>query len=222
MEQGAGSSTMPKATKVFCACLLLCSSASPAPSLLAEDLKPEATYDKSWALIIGIEQYTLAPPLPGAVEEAKQVAQAFRQLGFDEITELYNKEATSRRVHQVLSDIFARKADRMGRVVVFFVGHTGIGRDSKGREVGYLVPADAQTNNIAKSLTIETLKELTRRSALKHTLVIIDAPIRGWETTALKPVSPEVDNGARTVQVIAAADKGEKSAKAEGKTFFVQ
>ena len=215
---------MRKPTRVWFILLscLSCGPASFVPSLRAEDLKPEARYDKSYALIIGIEQYTLAPPVPGAVEEAKQVAQAFRHLGFDEITELYNKEATSRRVHQVLTEVFAKKSDRTGRVVVFFAGHTGINRDSKGREVGYLVPADAQITNIGKSLTIETVKEFSRRSASKHTLIIIDAPIRGWETTALKPASPEADTGARTVQVIAAADKGEKSAKAEGKTFFAQ
>jgi tetratricopeptide (TPR) repeat protein len=66
------------------------------------------------------------------------------------------------------------------------------------------------------------LKDFTRRSASKHTLLIIDAPIRGWEATVLKQPSPEADTDARTVQVIAAADKGEKSAKAQGKTVFAQ
>ena len=215
---------MRKPSRAWCillSCLFFASS-SFVPSLRAEDLKPEPRYDKSFALIIGIEQYTQAPPVPGAVEEAKQVAQAFRHLGYDEITELYNKEATSRRVHQVLTEAFAKKADQTGRVVLFFVGHTGISRDSKGREVGYLVPADAQISNVGKSLTIETVKEFSRRSASKHTLIIIDAPIRGWDTTALKAGSAEADAGMRTVQIIAAADKGEKSAKAEGKTFFGQ
>lgn len=213
---------MQKTAKVWFVWLSLFSSVSSVPSLLAEDLKPEAVYDKSWALIIGIEQYTLAPPVPGAVEEAKRVAQVFRQLGFEDITELYNKDASSRRLHQVFTDIFTKKAGRMGRVVVFFVGHTGMTRDSKGKEVGYLVPADAQVNNVAKALTVETLKDFTKRSASKHTLMIIDAPIRGWDITALKPPSPEPDTDARTVQIIAAADKGEKSAKAQGKTIFAQ
>ncbi len=211
---------MQKTAKAWFVWLWLFSSVSSVPSLLAEDLKPDALYGKSLALIIGIEQYTLAPPVPGAVEEAKRVAQAFRQLGFEDITELYNKEATSRRLHQVFTDIFTKKAGRMGRVVVFFVGHTGMTRDSKGKDVGYLVPADAQINNVAKSLTVETLKNFTRRSASKHTLLIIDAPIRGWEAAALKQPPPETDTEARTVQVIAAADKGEQSAKAHGKTVF--
>jgi tetratricopeptide (TPR) repeat protein len=204
--------------------LLLCSSPAAAPTLLAEVVQSEALYDKSRALIIGIEQYSQASSVPGAVEEAKQVAQVFRQLGFEEIIELYNKEATSRRLHQALTDIFTRKVDRKGRVVVYFAGHTGIARDSKGRDLGYLVPADGQVNNAAKSPTVETLKEFSRRSPSKHTLLIINAPVRGWEATALKPLSPEAvtDTEARAVQVIARADKGDKSAKAGGKTLFVQ
>jgi tetratricopeptide (TPR) repeat protein len=208
-------------TNAWFVSLLFYSSAFCVPSLLAEDLKPAAVYDKSSALIIGIEQYALAAAVPGAVEEAKQVAQAFRQLGFEDITEIYNKEATSRRLHQALTDLFLKKGGRKGRVVVFFAGHTGTTRDTKGRDVGYVVPADVQINNMAKSLTVETLKDLTRRSASKHTLLIIDGPIRGWDT-APKPAPPETNGDARAVQVIAAADKGETSARADGKTVFLQ
>jgi hypothetical protein len=45
--------------------------------------KPEGLYYKSWAIVIGVENYLLAPKIPGAIEDAKAVAQAFRQLGFD-------------------------------------------------------------------------------------------------------------------------------------------
>jgi tetratricopeptide (TPR) repeat protein len=224
MEGKAGSTARWRRDWLALSGFFFCSLAASVPCLLAEDVTSDGLYDKSRALIIGIEQYPQAPSVPGAVDEAKQVAQAFRQLGFEEIIELYNKDATSRRLHQVLTDVFTRKVEGKGRVVVFFAGHTGITRDGKGRELGYLVPADAQVNNVAKSLTVETLKELTRRSTSKHTLLIINAPIRAWEATALKPISPEAeaDNEARAVQVIAAGDKGEKSAKAGGKTLFVQ
>ena len=203
--------------------LLFLSSPPSVPSLLAEVIKSEALYDKSRALIIGIEQYTQAPSVPGAVDEGKQVAQVFRQLGFDEIIELYNKDATSKRVHQALADIFARKVDGKGRVVVFFTGHTGIMRNNKGGDVGYLVPADAQVNKPAKSLTIETFREFTRRSPSKHTLLIVNAPVRAWEAATLKPMSPhvETDTEAPAIQVIARVDQREKTDKAEGKTPFV-
>ncbi len=203
-------------------CLAVCVVAATAPGLFAEVGKAEAVYDKSVALVIGIEQYLMAPPVPGAVEEAKQVARVLRQLGFEEITELYSKAATSRRVHQVLADMLTKQAGRMGRMVVFFAGHTGIARDGKGRDVGYLVPVDVQLNNAGKSLSVETFKDFTRRSGFTHTVLIVDGPFRGWDAGALKPMGPQMNAETRTVQVIAAADKGEQSARTGGKTLFGQ
>ena len=49
--------------------------------------KPEGLYYKSWAVIIGVENYLLAPPIPGAVNDAKTIAQALRQMGFDDVLE---------------------------------------------------------------------------------------------------------------------------------------
>src|SRR5262245_23668224 len=214
---------MGRAIRAWCvlSCLWLSGSAA-VPYLFAEEAPPETLYDKSRSLIIGIEQYPQGRSVPGAVDEAKQVAQAFRQLGFEDIIELYNKDATARRLHQALTDVFAKKVDRSGRVVVFFVGQTGTTRDGKGRDMGYLVPADAQPNNVAKFLTVETIKEFTKRSPSKHTVLIVDAPFRAWEVPVLKPVAPTAEAEARAVQVIAAAGRDEKSAKAGGKTLFAQ
>src|SRR4030095_12162173 len=162
--------------------LCLCASTATVPAALAQGVSQEALYDKSRALIVGIEQYPQGRSVPGAVEEAKQVAQALHQLGFEEIIELYNKEATARRLQQVLGEIFAKRVDRSGRVVVYFVGQTGITRDGKGRDVAYLTPADAQANNVIKSLTVETIREFSKRSPSKHTLFIVNAPFRAWES----------------------------------------
>ncbi len=198
-------------------------SAASVPEVFAEGGSAEALYDRSRALIIGIEQYPQGRSIPGAVDEAKQVAQAFRQLGFEEIIELYNKDASARRLHQAFSELFTKKVEHSGRVVVFFVGQTGTTRDGKGRDMGYLVPADAQATNVAKFLTVETIKEFTKRSPSKHTLLIVNAPFRASEAPALKPASPTAENDARAVQVIAAAGRDEKAAaKAGGKTLFVQ
>jgi tetratricopeptide (TPR) repeat protein len=201
--------------------LWLCGTTITDPSVLAEGVSPEALYDKSRALIVGIEQYPQGRSVPGAVDEAKQVAQAFRQLGFEEIIELYNKDATARRLQQVLGELFAKKVDRSGRVVVYFVGQTGTTRDGKGRDMGYLIPADAQGNNVMKSLTVETIREFSKRSPSKHTLLIVNAPFRAWEGSSGKAASPASETEARAVQVIAAAGRDEKLPKSGGKTPFV-
>ena len=191
--------------------------------------KPEGLYYKSWAIIIGIENYVLAPPIPGAISDAKKVTEAFRRLGFDEVIEFYDKEASSRRLHQLLDDMLPRKVGRMDRLVIFYVGHAGLMQDSEGQDRAYLVPFDAQVNNVTKSITVEHLKEFTRRSASKHTLLILDAPVFGWETTEPPGLSmegrmaPESDTDRRAVQVISAAgSKGEAAVRFERSSRFVE
>lgn len=190
--------------------------------------KPEGLYYKSWAVIIGIEHYVLAPPVPGAISDAKKVAEAFRRLGFDEVVEFYDKDASSRRLHQLLNDMLPRKVGRMDRLVIFYVGQTGAMPDSDGQDRGYLVPFDAPVNNAAKSITVEHLKEFTRRSASTHTLLILDAPVFGWEITEPSGPSlegrqlPEADMERRVVQVISAAGKGETPVRSETGSRFVE
>ncbi|HEY6973041.1 MAG TPA: caspase family protein, partial [Nitrospiraceae bacterium] len=153
--------------------------------------KPEVLYYKSWAVVIGIENYLVAPKLSGAIEEGKTIAQTFRQLGFEEVVELYDKDASLRRLQQTLTDFLPRKVGRQDRLIVYFVGHTGITQDPAGKDLGYLVPWDAQLGTVSKSITFEQLKEFTRRTASKHTLLIFDAAIRGWEETAAQQLSLE-------------------------------
>lgn len=190
--------------------------------------KPEGLYYKSWAIIIGIEHYVVAPPIPGAISDAKRVAEAFRRLGFDEVVEFYDKDASSRRLHQILNDMLPRKVGRMDRLVIFYAGHAGVMLDSDGHDRGYLVPFDAPVGNATKSITVEHLKEFTRRSASKHTLLLLDAPVFGWETTEPSGRSlagrldPESDTERRAVQVISAAGAGEAAARSEQGSRFVE
>ena len=197
-------------------------------SVSAQRGKPEGLYYKSWAIIIGVENYLLAPKIPGAIEDAKVVAQTFRQLGFDEVIELYDKDASVRRLQQTLSDFLPRKVGRHDRLVLYFVGHAGVTQDLDGKELGYLVPWDAQIGNVSKSVTFEQLKEFSRRSASKHTLFFLNAAVRGWEVSTAQPLSlegrlaPEDDTERRVVQVLTAGDKGEPLTQENGKSLFVQ
>jgi len=198
------------------------------PSAWAQLGKPEGLYYKSWAVVIGVENYLVAPKLSGAKEDGKAVAQAFRQLGFDEVIELYDNDASFRRLQQTLSDFLPRKVGRQDRLVIYFVGHAGITQDQSGKDLGYLVPWDAQLGNVSKSVTFEQLKEFSRRSASKHTLLMLDVAVRGWEVSTAQPLSlegriaPEDDLEKRAVQVLTAGDKGELVKRVQNRSLFVQ
>jgi tetratricopeptide (TPR) repeat protein len=199
------------------------------PPLASPQLgKPEGLYYKSWAIVIGVENYLLGPKIPGVIEDAKVVAQVFRQLGFDEVIELYDKDASARRLQQTLSDFLPRKVGRYDRLVIYFAGHAGVIQDLEGKELGYLVPWDAQRENVSKAVTFEQLKEFSRRSASKHTLFILNAAVRGWEVSIAQPLSlegrstPEGETDRRAVQVLTAGDKDEPLSQENGKSLFMQ
>lgn len=198
------------------------------PSASAQLGKPEGLYYKSWAIVIGVENYLLAQKIPGAIEDAKAIAQAFRRLGFDEVVELYDKDASVHRLQQTLSDFLPRKVGRHDRLVLYFAGHAGVTQDLAGKELGYLVPWDAQIGNVSKSMTFEQLKEFSRRSASKHILFFLNAAVSGWEVSMTQPLSlegrlaPEDDTEHRAVQVLTAGDKGESLSQENGRSLFVQ
>ena len=68
-----------------------------------------------------IQDYVVAPKTAEhAVTDAKTVAESFRRLGFDEVIELYNKDASFKRLTTLLNDILPRKVGRQDRLVVYF------------------------------------------------------------------------------------------------------
>jgi tetratricopeptide (TPR) repeat protein len=190
--------------------------------------KPEGLYYKSWGMVIAIDDYLVAPKLTGAIAEAKAVAETLRRLNFDEVVEIYNKDASFRRMNSILNDDLPRKVGRMDRVVIFFAGHAGTTLDMTGKELGYLVPWDAQPGHASKSITLDQLKDFSRRVMSKHVLFLLDAGISGWEVTPPQQLSlegraaPEAETEKRAIQVLTAASKGEMVVRKDGIGVFVQ
>jgi len=179
-------------------------------------------------VVIGIDDYLLASKLEGSNADGKAMAEALRKLGFDEVVEVYDKEASFRQMNFILTDYLPRKVGRQDRVVVFFAGHGGITKDQNGKDLGYLVPWDAQVGNVSKSITMDHLKEFSRRVMAKHTFFILDVPVEGWEVTPPQQLSlegrvaPEEETDKRAVQVLTAGGKSEKLARKDGVGVFVR
>ncbi len=204
-----------------CAVLLLWT-----PRSQAQLGKPEGLYYKSWAVVVGIEDYLVAPSLPGAVKNAKQVAEALRRVGFEEVIELYNKQASSKQLRHVLNDVMPRKLGRGDRLVLYFAGHAGETVDLNGKPLGYLVPWDAQIQGASKAITLDQLKEFGHRVMAKHMLLLLDTGVSGWEITPSQQLSlegrtaPEQDTDKRVLQVLSAGRFGESMVWADGQSPF--
>jgi uncharacterized caspase-like protein len=190
--------------------------------------RPEGLYYKSWGVVIGINDYLLAPKVEGAVADGKAVAAALRKLGFEEVVEIYDKDAAFRRMEFILTDYLPRKVGRQDRVVVFFAGLAGSTKDMNGKDLGYLVPWDAQVGNASKAISLDQLKDFSRRVMSKHVMFLLDASVAGWDVTPPQQLSlegrlsAEDDTDKRAVQILTAAGKGESLARADGSGVFVQ
>jgi Caspase domain len=137
----------------------------------------KAHYTASRALVIGIDQYSSAPPLSYAVSDATAVAETLvSSLGFkeSEVTVLTDQSATKAAILRAFLRFANDDVELDERVVVFFAGH-GRTRVGLRGDIGYLVPYDA---SMADASTFIRWDELTRNADIiraKHVLFIMDA-----------------------------------------------
>lgn len=189
--------------------------------------KPEGLYYKSWGVVIGINDYLVAPKLSWPKNDAKAMAEALRELKFDEVVEVYDKDASFRHLNSILDEYLPRKVGRMDRVVIFFAGHAGTVLDMHSKELGYLVPWDAQIGNVTKSVTLDDLKAFARRVMSKHILFVLDTGISGWDVTPPQQLSlegrltPEEETEKRSIQILTAGSKGETVVVKDGHSVFM-
>lgn len=136
-----------------------------------------AKYNKSWALVIGINEYEHASPLEFACNDAKGVRDALIsdfEFPDSDVKMLLDEQATREGIMQAFLDFASEKVQPDDRVFVFFAGH-GITRPSPRGEVGFLVPVDGES---AKLETLIRWDELTRNCDLiqaKHVFFVMDA-----------------------------------------------
>ena len=135
------------------------------------------TYEKSWALVIGINDYQTASPLGYARQDAEAFAEILQSgFGFpsDNLTVLLDQDATRERI---LSSFFRFTEDLVlqdDRVVVFFAGH-GCTRTGKRGEVGFLVPVDGDPNSLTSLIRWDDLTRNAELVPAKHLLFVMDA-----------------------------------------------
>lgn len=134
-------------------------------------------YNKSWALIIGINAYQQTSPLEYARNDAEAIARLLTD-SFDfaqnNIKTLFDDQATKETINGTFLEFSQDEITPDDRILVFFAGH-GYTHTGKRGEVGFLVPVDGTPDNLA---TLVRWDELTRNADLipaKHLLFIMDA-----------------------------------------------
>ncbi|HCT40729.1 MAG TPA: polysaccharide deacetylase [Moraxellaceae bacterium] len=141
-------------------------------------------YANSWAVVIGINDYAQWPKLQYAVNDAQSVRQTLiERYGFapERVTLLKDGEATRNRILSTFHDQFGHDSlQKDDRVFVFFAGHGATRRLSSGRDVGYIIPADAGTTNLATdAIAMTEIQNIAESLSAKHVFFVMDACYSG-------------------------------------------
>lgn len=146
-------------------------------------------YGKSWALIIGVNKYKFWPQLSYAVNDAQGVAKVLNeQYGFAEenIITLFDQDATRENITEQLADTLSdpNKVKENDRVFIFYAGHGMTRTLPSGRNLGYIVPVDAQLNKFhSKSISMTHLQDFSEMIPAKHVYFVMDSCYSGIALT---------------------------------------
>ena len=162
-------------------------SAAPAPVARAA----ATGYAASWAIVVGVDSYPKWPHLQYAVRDAEGVGQTLVQkFGFasDHVVTLKNEQATRRGIlaafHDLVGHGSAAGLQPNDRVFVFFAGHGATRKLSSGRDLGYIVPYDADPDNLASdAIPMTEIQNIAESLPAKHVLFVMDACYSGLGLT---------------------------------------
>jgi uncharacterized caspase-like protein/peptidoglycan/xylan/chitin deacetylase (PgdA/CDA1 family) len=158
--------------------------AAPAPVARAA----AAGYANSWAILVGIDNYQKWPKLQYAVRDAEGVGQVLVQkFGFapERVLTLKNEQATRAGILAAFHDRLAHDGLQPNdRVFVFFAGHGATRKLSSGRDLGYIIPVDADPNNLATdAIPMTEIQNIAESLQAKHELFVMDACYSGLGLT---------------------------------------
>ena len=202
-------------------------------SKLGSGSLPVHLYKKSFAVIIGVNNYEKWPALEFAVNDAKAVMRKLEKTGFEEITVIFDKEATQRRILTELFYELPKKVGRDDRVLFYFAGHGQTEELQDGGRKGYIMPFDADTSSYSSTaISMEQIRSLSSRIPAKHILYVMDSCYSGLGLSRSYGVSPKLTGylrkvgSMRVVQIVTAGGKGEQVQEREGHglftTYFLQ
>ncbi|MDI1451762.1 caspase family protein [Polyangium sp. 6x1] len=157
---------------------------------MAKDLVYQPRYSNSYALVIGINAYSHVSPLSCARQDAEAIARVLKS-NFEfpdaNVSLLVDGDASSAAIRSAFLRFTHDDISSDDRIVIFFAGH-GYTRPARRGEVGYLIPADGDPDDLS---TLLRWDELTRNAELmsaKHVIFFMDACYGGLAVTrALRP-----------------------------------
>jgi len=154
----------------------------------AADATVTTGYEKSWAIVIGIDDYAKWPKLEYASHDAQAIADTLTgQFGFpaSQVITLKNQQATRNNILAAFHDRLADdRTGRNDRVFVFFAGHGATRQLASGRDLGYIIPVDSDPREFASdAIAMTDIQNIAESMQAKHVMFVMDACYSGLGLT---------------------------------------
>lgn len=146
-------------------------------------------YHDSWAAVIGIDDYENWQKLSYATRDAQAVKDLLIQkysFPADHIFTLLDRDATRENILSLLGDKLgnADLVKHEDRVFVFYAGHGATRKLASGRELGYIIPVDADlTNYEGSAISMTNFQDIAEAIPAKHLLFVMDSCYSGLALT---------------------------------------
>lgn len=135
-------------------------------------------YEKSYAVVIGINKYKNLPELNGAVNDADEVSKTLMTQGFI-IDKILDADATLSKIKETLGDALPRKLKRDDRVLIYFAGH-GVSTGTGDTSMGYLLPVEGDKDKLRSTgISMREIQDWFADYPSKHVMFVADACYSG-------------------------------------------
>ena len=151
---------------------------------LTIDGQTQALYSGSHALVIGVSNYTNGwPDLPGVKNDILAVKDALEKNDFN-VTVV--EDANDKEIEVALDDFIEEYGvNPDNRLLIYFAGHGHTMKARDGRQMGYIVPANAPLPGVNSSqfhrnaISMQKFDGWAREILSKHALFLFDACFSG-------------------------------------------
>ncbi|MBJ6726845.1 caspase family protein [Geomesophilobacter sediminis] len=143
-------------------------------------LSAKFSQGKSYALIIGINEYKNINKLKNAVNDAKVMDEVLRDYYGFQNTVLIDQNATRDNIMKALNDL-RKTLTENDSLIIFYSGH---GEFSKETGTSYWLPVDAAIDDNTKWLESRSISDQLKLISSKHVLIIADSCYSGTMTRA--------------------------------------
>jgi hypothetical protein len=152
-------------------------------------------YKGSYALVIGVSNYTDWPRLPGVKEDVLQVVATLKRHDF---TPIVVSDPDDGKLKAAFTDFIDKYGmDPENRLLFYYAGHGHTEKLSYGEEMGYIVPVNApvpgkdKNGFLRNALDMQLIEVYAKRIQSKHAMFLFDSCFSG-SIFALSRATPQV------------------------------